>query len=258
MRFFVLPYDSGHENVRMGAGPLRLAETLGVDAQRIDPPGTWRAEIGTTFALYRELAKRVAETDDLPVVFSGNCGAAVGVAAGVGMNDLATLWFDAHGDYNTPDTTDTGYLDGMAMAILTGRCWKSLALTIPGFTPMPPQRAMHVGARDYSPGEREALLADDVALIEPDALGNVAFELNDIDAQRILIHLDVDVLDPKHGRANQYACDGGLSPDEVLHTIELARSRFPAAGLVVASYDPSCDPEGRVAAIVKRVVDSFC
>jgi len=256
-RYFVVPYDSGHENVRMGAGPLRLAHTLGVEAERVDPPGTWRAEIGTTFALYRELAKRVAASDELPIVFSGNCGAAVGVAAGVGINDLAALWFDAHGDYNTPDTTDTGYLDGMAMAILTGRCWKSLALTIPGFTPLPAQRTMHVGARDYSPGERDALLDDGVALIEPNTLGNVAFELNGIEAKRILVHLDVDVLDPQFGRANQYACDGGLTPEQILETIELARARFTVAGLVVASYDPSCDPEGRVAAIVKRVADTF-
>src|SRR5687767_4289522 len=111
----------------MGAGPSRIARELGVDAEEIHPVSTWRAEIKTTFELYRALADRVREANDFPVVFSGNCGASIGTAAGLGTEDLAVLWFDAHGDYNTPDTTESGFLDGMCLGILTGRCWKTLA-----------------------------------------------------------------------------------------------------------------------------------
>jgi arginase len=261
-RYFLLPYDSGYKHQRMGAGPSRIAARLGVIGEEIEPASEWRAEIKTTFELYRNLADAVHEAvqlGDFPIVLSGNCGAAVGTAAGIGTTDLATLWFDAHGDYNTPDTTDTGYLDGMAMAVLTGRCWKGLAGAIPRFAPIPPTRVMHVGARDYSLGERDALLADRVWLIEPHTLTepNVRPILDRMrtEASRILVHLDVDVIDPRFGRANQYAVDGGLSPDEILRVIELAAKRFTIAGLVIASYDPSGDPEGKIAEIAGRVVE---
>jgi arginase len=257
-RYFSIPYDSGQKGLRMGAGPLRLVQTLGVEAEEIHPQRDWRAEIATSFELYRLLAARVAASDDFPVVFSGNCGAAIGVAAGVGSERLGVIWFDAHGDYNTPETTDTGFLDGMCLAVLNGRCWTSVAATIPGFAPVDPRQTMHVGARDFSPGEREAMVRDSMAVVAPGALDRVQPLLDAFDVDRLLVHVDLDVLDPSHGRANLYAADGGLSPDEVIEVIEVARRRAPLAGLVLASYDPSGDPEGSIAAIAARIVKTFC
>ena len=244
-RYFTLPYDCGQRGLRMGAGPLRLVEALGVEAEELAPASPYPQENRTSFELYRALASRIAASDEFPVIFSGHCGASIGAAAGLGAGDLAILWFDAHGDYNTPDTTDTGFLDGMCLAVATGRCWHTLARTIPGFTPIDPRRVVHVGARDFSPGEREALVRDGVRL-GPDFDG--------IDATRILVHVDLDVIDTRYGRANAYACEGGLSPDEVLDVIAQARSRFTIAALVLASYDPSCDTDGRIAQAATRIV----
>ena len=259
-RFFAIPYDSGHERTRMGNGPARIAEALGVVPEEILSEREFRTEATTAFELYRKLADKVHEAvamRDLPIVLSGNCGAAVGVAAGVGCDDLAVIWFDAHGDYNTPDTTDSGFLDGMAMSILGGRCWKKLAFGIPRFSPIGPSRMMHVGARDYSPGEREALFYDSVWVVEPPNLRettvNPMLDAMRPHASRVLIHVDLDVLDPRFGRANVYASPGGLSPDDVLRVIDLATRRFALAGLVLASYDPSCDPEGNIAEIGARI-----
>jgi arginase len=132
----------------------------------------------------------------------------------------------------------------MCLSILTGRCFNNIAKTVTGFAPIPPSRTIHVGSRDYSPGEREALVADGVRMT-PDFDG--------IDADRILVHVDLDVIDPSFGRANHFAVDGGLSPDDVLRVIEDARERFTLAGLVLASYDPSGDEEGRIAEIGARI-----
>ena len=228
----------------MGAGPSRLARELGVEAEEIEPASPFPREITTAFELYRALSSRIRESNDFPVVLSGNCGASIGTAAGLGTDRLAVLWFDAHGDYNTPDTTDSGYLDGMSLSVLAGRCFHNLAKTIPNFAPVPASRTIYVGSRDYSPGEREALEADGVRMT-PDFDG--------IDADRVLVHVDLDVIDPQFGRANEYAVGGGLSPDDVLHVIEQAREHFEIAGLVIASYDPSCDEDGRIAAIGARI-----
>ena len=229
----------------MGSGPLRLVQELGVQAEEIRPAAPFPQEIRTSFELYRALASRVRESDDFPVVLSGHCGASIGVAAGLGADELAILWFDAHGDYNTPETTDTGFLDGMCLAVATGRCWHNLAHTIPGFTPIDPRRVIHAGSRDYSPGEREALVRDGVRMTA---------DFAGIDAKRLLVHVDLDVLDPRFGRANRYAVDGGLSPDDVLQIIDSARAHFTIAGLTIASYEPDGDEDGRIADAAVRIV----
>lgn len=262
LRYFTVPYDSGHHARRMGAGPLRIAETLGVETEAIESDDPHPREIGTAFELYGKLATAVHDcvaNGDFPVVFSGNCGAVNGLAAGLGMDDLAVLWFDAHGEFMTPDTTTSGFLDGMPLSILTGRCWKAMAAKIPWWRPMPFGRTMLVGARDYSPGERDELMANGVPLVEPLHLTepNADRWLSAMalaGAKRLLVHVDLDVLDPKYGRANEFAAAGGMSPDEIQRVIDIAKRRFEIAALELASYDPGCDAEGRVATIGAELV----
>src|SRR6478735_11713834 len=91
-----------------------------------------------------------------PVVLSGNCLAAVGVIAGLGEG-TGVIWIDAHGDFNTPQTTTRGFLDGMTLATATGKCWVELANGIEGFMPVPEDAVVLIGARDLDPGEKAAL-----------------------------------------------------------------------------------------------------
>jgi len=255
IRYFTVPYDSGHRSARMGAGPSRLVQELRVEADAIESEDRFPREIGTAFELYGKLATAIHEcvaTGDFPVVFSGNCGAINGLAAGLGTADLAVIWFDAHGEFMTPETTTSGFLDGMPLSILTGRCWKSMAATIPWWRPMPFARTMLIGARDYSAGERDELMLHGVPLVEPLHLTepNVDRWLSSMalaGATRVLIHVDLDVLDPRYGRANEFAAEGGLSPDDIIRVIRIARRRFSVAALELASYDPGCDDDGRVA-----------
>src|SRR5690242_20410503 len=155
VQFLLVPYDSGHREWRMGRGPSFLLRhgagssirSLGheVDAEYIEPSGVRRpnpptaTEIATSFSLYREIAVRVREVREsggLPIVLGGNRGVTLGAVAGDG-GELGVLWLDAHGDFNTPDTTRTGFLDGMSLAVLTGRCWRELAASIEGFAAVP-------------------------------------------------------------------------------------------------------------------------
>jgi arginase len=65
-------------------------------------------------------------------VLSGNRNSALGALAGLREQNCGMIWFDAHGDFNTPEITESGFFDGMGMAIAAGHCWKKLAATIPG------------------------------------------------------------------------------------------------------------------------------
>src|SRR5439155_26231921 len=99
-----------------------------------------------------------------PIALSGNCGSAIGAIAGVGEG-TGVAWFDGHGDFNTPETTVSGFLDGMALAIATGRCFRPLARSVPGFVPVAGHDAFLVGARDLDPEERTALEGSDLGWV---------------------------------------------------------------------------------------------
>src|SRR4029450_3386719 len=143
---FSVPYASGRRAERMGAGPLYLLksglavrleeEGHQVTIRSIDLPPDFRVtEIASAFELSAALAGGVAEAAKIgsfPLVLSGNCGpAALGCVGGL-RSRIKIFWFDAHGDFNTPETTRSGFLDGMALATVTGRCWSGLAGGVPG------------------------------------------------------------------------------------------------------------------------------
>jgi len=131
----------------MGAGPLHLLESRldtqleeaghHVTVRTLDlAPGLRATEVAAAFELSRAVAHAVAaaiSSGAFPLVLSGNCGpAALGCIGGLSGRPNV-FWVDAHADFNTPETTVSGFLDGMALATLTGRCWSHFAQNIPGF-----------------------------------------------------------------------------------------------------------------------------
>jgi len=257
LRVFAIPYDSGHEGLRMGAGPLRLRHVFD-EVEEIHARKDWRAEIRTSFELYGELARRIRKVSGAtPVVLSGNCGACAGTVAGIGSERLGVIWFDAHGDLNTPETTDSGFLDGMALSIVTGQCFGPLARNLVGLDPVAPQNAIHIGGRDWSPGEEEHGRASGVTIAKSLSEATQAIERLAKTCDRVVIHVDLDVLDPSFGAANQFAVTGGLSPADVASIVKSAKERMHIAALDFASYDPSYDREGRIVDAVRTIVSAL-
>ena len=131
VQIFALPYDSGHRDMRMGAGPLHflkhdLEQCLRADhtlapTQILEAPDSFSTENKTAFSLYGSLSHGIRDAQafgSFPLVLSGNCGAAMGAVSGLSPDDLGLIWFDCHGDFNTPETTASGFLDGMGMAVM--------------------------------------------------------------------------------------------------------------------------------------------
>ncbi|HYO50535.1 MAG TPA: arginase family protein, partial [Chloroflexia bacterium] len=181
VQIIAVPYDSGHRGLRMGKGPGHLLEhgltdklsAAGhdVSVQYVEAESTFTLEVGTSYELYRSLAGcvRVAcEAGRFPLVLAGNCGSVLGTTAGVRPARLGVIWLDAHGDFNTPDTTTSGFLDGMALATATGRCWSALAATIPGFSPIPDANVIQVGVRDLDPAEKTLLDNSAITVLDAD------------------------------------------------------------------------------------------
>src|SRR5438874_2554288 len=145
-----LPYDSGRFGERMGRGPIALIESglvehlrsLGneVDVASVRLSEGLHSEANALVELQRltvPLLRDALSRHARPIILSGNCGpAALSAVAALNQSETATIWFDAHADFNTPETSRSGFLDGMGLAILTGRCWRRLAERFESFQPV--------------------------------------------------------------------------------------------------------------------------
>ncbi|MDQ3950494.1 MAG: arginase family protein [Gemmatimonadota bacterium] len=274
-----VPYDTARRGERMGAGPDRLLESGAavrlrehghrVRVAEIAPPaGTFPAEIRTAFELQREVAAAVrgaVAEGALPVVLAGNCNAAaLGTLAGLRERPVGVLWFDSHGDFNTPETTGSGFLDGMALAMATGRCWTQLLARLPGFEPVAPANVVLIGARDLDPIEASLLAESPVALIRPaDVDTGLAPALDALRGRvrDVYVHIDLDVLDPaSHGRANGLAAPDGLGVGQVASALHAIAHHFRVRGAALTAYDPAVDADGRVCraalALLEAVADA--
>ena len=199
-----VPYVVGREADGMGAGPLVLAEPAAAalatdDVRRIALTEPRTTEVAACFDLNRRLAAEVASARAdgvLPVVLTGNCHSQQAVVAGIGTEGVGLVWFDCHGDFNTPETTETGYFDGCGLAMVVGDCWQALCATVPGFAPLPEDRVILAGVRDVGAGDGARLDRSAIHRVDAQNVGRLPERLGRLQAKRISLHVDLDVLDP--------------------------------------------------------------
>jgi arginase len=254
VRVFVVPYVVGREADGMGAGPLALADGAATafatrDVRRVALAAPRATEVGACFDLNRQLAGEVADARAdgvLPVVLTGNCHSQQAIVAGLGTDDLGLVWLDCHGDFNTPETTESGYFDGFALAMVVGDCWETLCASVPGFVPLSADRVVLAGVRDLESGERDRLERSAIHRLDARDIDSLPETLKRVRAKRISLHVDLDVLDPAYGRANAYAVAPGVSPDELVRAVHAVASNHALAARALSAYDPSCDDDGRV------------
>lgn len=253
-----VPYDSGQKEARMGNGPAHLLRhgLASLPEVRVDEVEVEELpfELGTTFRVLRSLSEKVTsavQCNRFPLVLAGGCISCVGMLAGLGAESSAVVWLDAHGDFNTPETTVSGFLDGMALATATGRCWQNLTSSVPGFRPVREENVVLIGARALDPEERGLLQGSGVAWIDPamirkrgaeDALCPVP---ENLEPAQIYLHIDLDVLDRNEAFVNQFSSVGGLILAELLETVRVVAGARPVAADGITAYDPSYDGDGK-------------
>ena len=264
-----LPYDSGRFGERMGQGPITLIEsglvehlrTLGneVDVASVRLSEGLHSEANAlvelqrlTVPLLHDALGRHART----IILSGNCGpAALSAVSALNPCETAIIWFDAHADFNTPETSRSGFLDGMGLAILTGRCWRRLAERFEGFQPVLDSQVIQIGVREKDLPEVQLLQQSGIKQIPTVALAGLSEALKELSTNKLYVHVDLDVIDTSEGRANGWACGGGLSLKQLHEALELiGRSASIIAGAVTC-YDPAVDMDGRIGRAIPRIVE---
>jgi arginase len=169
-----------------------------------------------------------------PVVVCGDCCTALAVVAGLQAagQTPGIVWFDAHGDVQTPETTASGYPGGMPLRLLTGYRPELIAGRL-GLRPVPEEHIVLAGARDLDPPEVSYLAAS--AIRQLDVAGVAAAGLPDLP---LYVHVDLDVLDPGEVPGLRYPAPGGPAPAQLAGALRtlLATGRVAAITLACTWY----------------------
>lgn len=208
--------------------PADTVEVWGEPATGGEP---WRDLV----SLYSGLADRVAGAGEDVTVLTGDCVSAIAVLAGLQRqgHDPAVVWFDAHGDFHTEETTTSGYLGGLPLAKVVGRG----DLTLPealGMRPIPEERAVLVDARDLDPPEVAALAASAVRHV---AVADLTAA--DLPKGPVHLHVDLDVFDPADLHGLRFPAPGGPDLGPVVAAIAtVARARDVVGLSIAATWRP--------------------
>lgn len=258
VRLISVPCDAGRFMAGLGLGPVAILRAgLGkrlagaghdVTEETLMLPDPRPREISTGFAMAAEISRACAAAvaaEQFPVVLAGNCLSAVGTCAGIRADGV--VWFDAHGDLNTPDTTATGLLDGMALAAVMGLCFPRLLARVEGFEPLAAERIALVDGRDLDPPEAELIAARGIRQVPVGDAATAAEALAAAGAHRLYLHLDLDVHDPSDLPTNAFTAAGGPSATQVRDVVVKLAGASPLAGAALTAYDPIFDPTGATA-----------
>jgi arginase len=217
-----------------------LARAIGADWVEITPAFT--ASPDPVTAVNRALAETIAtHRDHVPIVFASDCLSALGAAKGLMAEaGLGIVWFDAHGDFNTPETTPSGFLGGMPLAMLVGRGQQQLMEDI-GLSPLGEEDILLTDARDLDPGEAVALQHSAVTHL-PDVRDLLTAPLPN---KPLYVHLDIDVVNPEEMPATSYTAPGGPSLKEVATAVRRVARDGRVAGLLVSLWNEALATDGR-------------
>lgn len=276
-----LAYGASMAGVDMGPAALRVARlieriaSLGYDVRDLGDMHLERARVSAKQgdklkyldAIARacdalaQQVKEILEAGELPVTLGGDHSVAIGSLSGFSSycrahnQNPGLIWFDAHADMNTPDTTPSGNIHGMPLAVVLGHGTPEL-VNIGGFTPkVLPQFCVHVGARDVDPGERELIRQLGIRFItmrEIDERGMKACVADAIGVASqasggYAVTFDVDVLDPGDAPGSGTLVRGGLTYREAHLAMEIIAEAGGMRALEVVEINTALDVNNKTA-----------
>jgi arginase len=281
-----VPYRYDERGEGLGAGPdallaaglperLRAAgiELTGPHEAHLDPAlqeeGRTALNIGRLGADTARLVTTARRNGDGALVLAGDDTAAIGVvsglkqAAGAGAA-IGVVWIDAHGDFNTPETSFSGILAGMPVAILAGLAgplWRDAAgLT----TPVETEQIVLAGVRELDEKEEALIRSTDVRVIPASELcdGDDFAQAIDRLALRcalLYLHVDLDVLDPRFVPSASTPSANGLSVEELVTAMAKVLQTGKVAAVAISSLNPGAGARGErsVASAMKTIEGSL-
>lgn len=274
-----LDLGAGRRGVDMGPSAIHLAglkqelEALGhvvqhtfaitVPSQEMSAPGNPHArylpEIVAVCAQLADQVEAALEAGAFPIVLGGDHSVAIGTVSGLARywrkrgKRIGVLWVDAHTDMNTPESSPTGNIHGMPLAVLLGRGPKELVALAGDQPALDPRDVCVIGARDVDASEKQIVKETGVrvySMSELDERGTavcVSEALLRVTTGTAGVHLsfDLDGVDPQHAPGVGTAVPGGLSFRESHLICEKTAATGRLLGAEMVELNPVIDSENR-------------
>ena len=276
-----VPIDLGADRrgVDMGPSAIRYAhlqpklESLGYsvnDEGNVEVPIAEKCSITNPKLKYIDciipMSRRVSgavstsmQAGNFPLVLGGDHSLSIGSVRGAARGrKIGVIWVDAHGDFNTAETTPSGNIHGMSLAILAGLGDKSLVQLWDEPVPViDPKKIAVIGARDLDEGEKANLQnagAMVMSMEQIDRYGMVnavekAIERVSRDVDGIYLSLDLDALDPEHAPGVGTPVPAGLNQREAHLACEMIAETGKLIGMDLVEVNPILDLQNRTASL---------
>jgi arginase len=270
-----VPYHAGDQRPASSAGPKRLIDAGAVDVlhghghsvivRGIDRIGPFRDTASSSAAVNKRLAEVVARAHSagrMPLIVTGSCDSCLGVLAGFDHRGWGAIWIDAHADFNTPESTASGFFPGMSLAIATGHCYRAYWSQIGDNAPMAEKAIAMFGVRDLSPEvERERLQSSAISVVgwhegKPDSAIDAALDRVAEHATDVYLHIDFDGFAPNiaPGVVDE-PVEGGLALADARLIVQRTFGRFRVRAITLATYTPANDKADATLRLALELVD---
>ena len=240
--YFFDEYDPGLSGVVPDGANLRMNDPGEVHDRSPE-------SLSRTHVPIASFVEQAVGAGELPVSVAGDCAASLPVMAGLQATGLSPvlIWLDGHGDFNIPETSPSGFLGGMPLAMMVGRGNQAFGKNV-GLTPVPEQDVWLVGARDLDPPERENLRNSRVNRIDVSDLGQLRVD------RPVYLHIDNDVIDASEVPANNYPVIGGPGLVETMAACTRFASQNDARAVSLSGWNSALDSDGRTCLACKRLM----
>jgi len=258
--------DGGIQKLLLDLGVTVRVEEARLTAEESTEYGGWK-RLGMALGHFGDIVARNERDGYFTVGLLATCPSMPGVVAGLQHSGptrdairIGMLWLDAHPDFNTPETTRSGSLGGMPVAVATGRALQRMRLDARLDPPMSDIHVVMGGVRLTDPLEQELLDNSRIEQLSVDDLRNatpaVFAQLDRLNrlTDKIYIHIDMDVLDPREVMAHQNKVPDGPSSEQLAALFEMIFSRYPKASAIGFATIPSTDEGGLSIAAVNRMI----
>jgi arginase len=229
--------------------------------------GGWK-RLGYALGHFAEMVEKNERDGYFTIGLLGTCPSMPGLVAGLQHSGptaapirIGMLWLDAHPDFNTPETTRSGSLGGMPVAIATGRALQRMRLDAHLDPALADSQVVMGGVRLIDPLEQQLLDSSRIQQLTVDDLRHatpaVFAQLDRLSrtTDKIYVHIDMDVLDPTEVEGHQNKVPNGPSSEELARLFEMIFSRYPKASAIGFATIPATDQGGLSIAAVNRMIE---
>ena len=208
----------------------------------------------SSIALVRDrVAEQVKRLPSPVITIGGDCGVEIGAIGSIAAPDVAVVWFDAHPDLNTPESSPSGAFSGMVLRTLLGEGASEL---LPP-RPLTPSQVIVAGARSFDQAEDDYLAHSGIPVIGPADVTaeRLVAAVEATGATSVYIHVDLDVLDPADIEGLAAPQPFGVRATALVESIRALTTRFSLAGAGIAAFAPaSADAAASDMSTVLRII----